>query len=93
MPDCPGDKTLTSGTHTATAYGVFSASGDAEAQAKALVQADLNHQAAAYCGQCSPSLGPIVYAGTTRCRRLWYTLFIVIQCKASWAGSAVVHCQ
>ena len=95
--DCPGTHTLTS-RRTRTSWGVSQASNSrtASARAQAAATADLRDQ----LNDASCDDGCVKVSGTTTvpsppatCKRMWWTFWIVIRCKATAIGTLSVECR
>lgn len=96
---CPGSQPLTS-TKEATCRGIRTGANSicAKNEAETAVNNDLVAQvnAATCASPCFKSGGnPITYNPPTvvRCERKWYTLWIMVVCKATATGNVTVECK
>ena len=95
--NCPGTETFRS-TKTRTSTGVFTKSNRraAASRAQTAVLNDLTNQVnQAVCEDgCLKVVGQTnAPASVASCRRIWWTFWIVIRCRATATGSVVVKCE
>jgi hypothetical protein len=95
---CPGQKLLTS-TQTATCDGIFTESNSAcaKSEAETAVQNDLVAKAnGEECENgCLKEQGVIQFKPATvvSCHRVWWTLFIMVECEATATGELLLKCS
>jgi len=95
--DCPGSVSLSS-SKTRTSTGVFTDSNSKNAinEARNAVLKDLVDQVnAASCADgCFKVTGDTsTPEPTVRCKRNWWTLWIVVECSATASGNVTVECK